>query len=171
MLWLFILDYFECLDCPECDGCDCNDCLNENFNQGKCHFIVPIFFLCMYFIFSIDAWLGCFSLVIYAMLWIPSRIAICSTQLLFVAIVGSCLVVLLDAWFGIHELCVVRRWNVFFYNEKNYVNETPGRIGMLGMSARWIGGDRRLGNKEIGQVSSIVASCTTACYMGSVLTK
>jgi hypothetical protein len=55
MLWLFILDCFERLDCPECDTCDYNECLNENFNQGKCHFIVPIFFLCMYFIFRIDA--------------------------------------------------------------------------------------------------------------------
>jgi hypothetical protein len=55
MLWLFILDCFERLDCPECDACNCNDCLNENINQGKCHFIVPIFFPMQYYIFSIDA--------------------------------------------------------------------------------------------------------------------
>jgi hypothetical protein len=54
MLWLFILDCFERLDYPKCDACDCNTCLNENFKKGKYHFIVPIFFLCMYFIFSID---------------------------------------------------------------------------------------------------------------------
>jgi hypothetical protein len=60
---------------------------------------------------------------------------------------------------------------VFCYNENNYVNKTPGRTVRLGTSAWLIGGDNRLGNKEIRQVFSVVASYTTACHMGSVLTK
>ena len=54
------------IDCPECDVCDCEECVNENDNQGKCHFhIRPQYFsyACSW-LFSVDACVGMFYLII-----------------------------------------------------------------------------------------------------------
>ena len=37
-LYLLIVILFDTIDCPECDACFCNECVNENSEQGKCHF-------------------------------------------------------------------------------------------------------------------------------------
>ena len=84
--------------------------------------------------------------------------------------------------FGIHIMWCDDFEMIIIMEKPLKFNQLPGRIGCFGniynghAFPSWLymysgfGRDRRLGTKEIGQVSCLVASSITTCHMGSVLT-